>query len=93
MAGPEFMQAAVIFLIPLGLSNPGTPLAKCCKILAGFSGSSSHSGEICQGVWRQEGKGPQNCLPYTESSASSQSGGLALYKSERVGTGACWLTS
>lgn len=61
MAGPEFMQAGVLFLILLGLPNPGTPLAKCCKILASSSGSSSHSGEVCQGVWRQEGKGP--CLP------------------------------
>lgn len=84
MAGPEFTQAAVIFLILLGLPNPGTPLAKCCKILAGSSGSSPHPGEVCQGVWRQEGKGP--CLPSTESSVSSQSGGLALDKSDRVGS-------
>lgn len=83
-AGPEFTQAGVLFPTLLGLPNPGTPLAKCCKILAGSSGSSPHPGDVCQGVQRQEGKGP--CLPYTENSASSQPGGLASDRPDSVGS-------
>lgn len=84
--GQSSRRLVLTLLILLGLPNPGTPLAKCCKILAGSPGSSLHPGEVCQGVWRQEGKGPSLACLKLGALPLAILRGVALDRPDRVGS-------